>query len=91
MLLAAKGTLRQAWRRSVTDTLSACVRAIVERAIERGELAATSDVELLSMLPLVLLQNWRLEHEQGPDDAVVERIVDEFYSPGRRRGLRTED
>jgi hypothetical protein len=38
-------------------------------------------VELLSMLPLTLLQNWRLEHEQGPDDAVVERIVGQFYTP----------
>src|SRR5258708_17171926 len=82
--IASNPELRQAWRRSVTETLSACVRSIVEHAIERSELAADSDVELLSMLPLVLLQNWRLEHEQGPDDTVVERIVDQFYSPRLR-------
>ena len=79
--IASNPELQKAWRRGVTGTLSSCLSVIVERAIERGELPANSDVELLSMLPLTLLQNWRLEHEQGPDDAVVERIVDQFYTP----------
>jgi AcrR family transcriptional regulator len=79
--IASNPELRKAWRQSVTATLSACMRVIVEHAIERGELPPTSDVELLSMLPLTLLQNWRLEHDHGPDDAVVERIVDQFYTP----------
>jgi AcrR family transcriptional regulator len=79
--IASNPELRQAWRRSLEGTLWACMRVIVERAIERGELPAASDVELLSMLPLTLLQNWRLEHEQGPDDPVVERIVAQFYTP----------
>jgi AcrR family transcriptional regulator len=73
--------LRAAWRQSVAGALTGCVRVIVELAVERGELPATSDVDLLSMLPITLLQNWRLEHGQGPDDAVVERIVDQFYTP----------
>jgi AcrR family transcriptional regulator len=78
--IASSPELRQAWRRSLEGTLWACTRVIVERAIERGQLPAASDVELLSMLPLTLLRNWRLEHEQGPDDAVVERIVAQFYT-----------
>src|SRR5918912_333903 len=86
--IASNPELQKAWRRSVAGTLSACVRVIVEHAIERGELPAASDVELLSMLPLPLLQNWRLEHEQGPDDAVVERIVDQFYTPAPLAGRR---
>ena len=61
------------------------VRVILERAIERGELPAMPDVELLSMLPLTLMQNWRVEHEQGPSEALVERIVAQFYSPGSPR------
>lgn len=73
--------LRTAWRSSVAGALTDCVHAIVERAVERGELPATSDVELLSMLPVTLLQSWRLQHGQGPDDAAVERIVDQFYTP----------
>ena len=79
--IASNPELRRAWRQSVTATLSACMRSIVEHAIKRGELPPTSDVELLSMLPLTLLQNWRLEHDHAPDDAVVERIVDQFYTP----------
>jgi AcrR family transcriptional regulator len=83
--IASNPELRQAWRRSVTGTLHACVREIVEHAIERGELPAATDVDLLAMLPLTLLQNWRLEHEQRPDDAVAERIVDQFFTPAPRR------
>jgi AcrR family transcriptional regulator len=79
--IASNPELRQAWRRTMTGTLWAGVRVILERAIERGELSAMSDTELLSMLPLSLMQNWRAEHEQGPDEALVERIVAQFYSP----------
>ncbi|HKA51375.1 MAG TPA: TetR/AcrR family transcriptional regulator, partial [Candidatus Dormibacteraeota bacterium] len=63
--------LRTAWRQGVAAALTDCVREIVERAVARGELPATSDVELLSMLPVTILQNWRLEHGQSPDDATV--------------------
>ncbi len=89
--IASNPELRKAWRQSVEATLWACVRRIVERAIERGELPASSDVELLTMLPLTLLQNWRLEHGQGPDDAVVERIVDQFYTPESGRSPGGDD
>jgi len=73
--------LRTAWRQGVAAALADCVREIVERAVARAELPTTSDVELLSMLPITLLQNWRLEHGTSPDDAVVERIVSQFYTP----------
>ena len=73
--------LRTAWRQGVAAALTDCVREIVERAVARGELPATSDVELLSMLPVTILQNWRLEHGQSPDDATVDRIVGQFYTP----------
>ncbi len=82
--------LRKAWRRSTEGTLRACVRVIVERAVGRGELPAASDVELLTALPLALLQHWRLEHEQNADDALVRRIIDQFYSlpAGRTAGCQ---
>jgi AcrR family transcriptional regulator len=83
--IASNPELQQAWRKSLAGTLTGCVRTIVERAVERGELPAGSDVDLLSMLPLTLLQNWRLEHGQSPDEAVVQRIVDQFYTPVPRR------
>ena len=83
--IASNPELAKAWRQGVAGTLLACVRMIVERAIERGELPAASDVELLALLPVTLLQNWRQAHEQSPDDAVVERIVDQFFTPAPRR------
>ena len=79
--MASNPELRKAWRQGLTASLRACLRVIVERALARGELPARSDVELLSVLPLTLLQNWRLEHGRGPDDAAVERIVAQFYAP----------
>jgi AcrR family transcriptional regulator len=84
--IASNPELRKAWRQGVTGTISACLRVIVERAVARGELRAGTDIEMLAMLPLTLLQNWRLEHGQGPGDAVVERIVDQFFTPPSRRG-----
>lgn len=73
--------LRKSWRHSLAAALTDRVREIVERAVARGELPATTDLDLLSMLPVTVLQSWRLEHGQSPDDAVVERIVSQFYTP----------
>ena len=73
--------LRAAWRQGLAAALNGRAREIVERAVERGELPATTDVELLSMLPVTILQSWRLEHGHSPDDAAVERIVRQFYTP----------
>lgn len=79
--IASNPELRRAWHRGLAGMLTGCLRSIVVRASERGELPAGSDVELLSELPLSLLQNWRLQHQQDPDQAVVERIVAQFYTP----------
>ena len=89
--IASNPELRDAWRRGLARTINDSLRAIVERAVARGELPATTDVELLAALPLTLLQSWRLDHEQAPDDAVVGRIVDQFFSQAPRRDLRQGD
>jgi AcrR family transcriptional regulator len=78
--------LREAWRRGLAGTLTACIRTIVERAIDRGELPERSDAELLSVLPLAVLQHLSLEFDQHPDEAFVERIVDQFYTPPTPHG-----
>lgn len=85
--IASNPALAKAWRHGVEGTLLACVREIVEHAIARGELPSSSDVELLSLVPLTLLQSWRQTHDQSPDDAVVERIVNQFFTPAA--GLAT--
>ncbi len=79
--IATNPELRQAWHRGLAGMLTGCLRQIIDRAVARGELPADSDAELLAGLPLPLLQNWRLEHHGQPDDAVVERIVRQFYTP----------
>lgn len=80
--IATNPELRRAWHRGLAGMLTGCLRAIVERAVRRGELPADSDVELLSQLPLSLLQTWRLEHRDQPGGPEVERIVRQFYTPG---------
>jgi AcrR family transcriptional regulator len=82
--IASNPELRQAWRGGVAGALTGCVRTIVTRAVERGELPGDSDVELLSALPLALMQHWASRQADGPrrepDDALVERIVRQFYT-----------
>jgi AcrR family transcriptional regulator len=73
--------MREAFRRAVTPALVDSVHAIVQRSVDRGELPATADVELLSVLPMALLQQLRLIHEQRPGEQTVSRIVAQFYTP----------
>jgi AcrR family transcriptional regulator len=73
--------MREAFRRGVAPTLVESVRAIVQRAVDRGELPASTDVELLSVLPMALLQQLRLTQERRPDEQVADRIVAQFYTP----------
>lgn len=73
--------MREAFRRGVTPALIDSVRTIVQRSVDRGELPATADVELLSVLPMALLQQLRLIHEQRPGEEMVSRIVAQFYRP----------
>jgi len=72
--------MREAFRRGVTPALIESVRRIVQRAVDRGELPSTADIELLSVLPMALLQQLRLIHEQRPGDEIVDRIVAQFYT-----------
>jgi AcrR family transcriptional regulator len=73
--------MRQAFRRGVAPALVDSVRTIVQRAVDRGELPPTADVELLSVLPMALLQQLRLIHERRPGEEIAGRIVEQFYTP----------
>jgi AcrR family transcriptional regulator len=78
--IASNPELRQAWHQGLAGTLTGCMRTIVVRALDRGEIPAGADVELLSVLPLALLQHQSAQGRR-PDDALVVRIVDQFYRP----------
>src|SRR5262249_44992604 len=77
---ASNPELREAFRAGITGALVACVRTIVPRAIQRHEIPASSDVELLSLLPVAILQHWRLVSDRKPDDDLLDRLVTQFYS-----------
>jgi AcrR family transcriptional regulator len=79
--IAANPALRRAWHQGLGGMLTGCLRQILARAADRGELTGDADVELLAELPLSLLQNWRLEHGRNPGDELVDRIVRQFYTP----------
>ena len=72
--------MRQAFRRGVAPALVDSVRTIVQRAADRGEISPTADVELLSVLPMALLQQLRLIHDQRPGEETADRIVAQFYT-----------
>ncbi len=78
---ANNAEMRKAFRRGVTPALIDSVRTIVRRSVDRGELPATADVELLSVLPMALLQQLRLIHDRRPGEEMISRIVTQFYTP----------
>jgi AcrR family transcriptional regulator len=86
-VLANRG-LAEVFRRHVLGGVAAGFRVIIERAIERGELAPATDVELLASLPLALIHQHRIATGETADEGLAKRIVDQFFSPAsaRRRG-----
>ncbi|MDQ0028432.1 TetR/AcrR family transcriptional regulator [Arthrobacter bambusae] len=79
--IASNPDLRKAWRARVSGELEGSVRRLVQRAVDRGELPSSTDVDLLAMLPLALLQFHRLEGDAAPGSDFFERIVTQFYTP----------
>jgi AcrR family transcriptional regulator len=70
-----------AFRVGMAEPVMAGMRVILERAIARGELPPETDAALLSAVPPALLQAQRLIAGRHPDEAFVERIVAQFFSP----------
>jgi AcrR family transcriptional regulator len=70
-----------AFRTAMAEPTIAGMRTILQRAIERGEFAPDTDVELLSSVPQALLLTRRLFAGRHSDEAFVERIVHQFFSP----------
>ena len=71
------------FRRQVAGELTSGFRSIIERAIGRGELPASSDTELLAALPMALIHQHRVLTGEPADEGLAKRIVDQFFSPGR--------
>jgi AcrR family transcriptional regulator len=65
---------------------AAAFQAMVERAVARGELPASTDVELMAEVAPALLLYHHQTTGQKPDAAFMERIVRQFFSPGPSAG-----
>jgi hypothetical protein len=73
--------MREAFRRGVSRTLADRAYVILQRAADRGELSPTADLQLLSLLPHALLQQFRLTYEERPGPVLAARIVAQFFTP----------
>lgn len=78
---ASNPQLREAFRAGMTGTLVQSLRTIVDRAIDRGEISTSTDAEMMSLLPVAIMQHWRLVSDQPPGADLMERIVAQFYTP----------
>ena len=86
--IIANRELADAVRQHVVGTLLSSFRVIVERSIARGELPSSTDVELLSSLPLALVHQRRLLTGEPADEAFAKRIVDQFFDLSSPTPLR---
>ncbi len=85
-LSAALGAHRELAERC-KDTLvakfSASFRAIVTRAVERGELPPGTDIELVADLAPALARYRRQVSGERLDDAFIVRLADQFFTPAK--------
>lgn len=79
---ASNAEMHEAFQRGVSRTLAERLYIILQHAVDRGELSPTADLQLLSLLPHALLQQFRLTYEGRPDPALAARIVAQFFTPG---------
>ncbi|MFI5041016.1 MAG: TetR/AcrR family transcriptional regulator [Acidimicrobiales bacterium] len=63
------------------DDRRSATRAILERAVARGELAPSSDIDLLADVGPALLWQRMTVLGTAPDAGLPERIVAQFFSP----------
>lgn len=76
--------LKQVFRERLGADLTSGFRTIVERAVERSELAPGTDVELMANLPMALIHEHRVLTGQPADEALARRIADQFFRTGDR-------
>ncbi|MGF7234268.1 MAG: TetR/AcrR family transcriptional regulator [Frankia sp.] len=73
--------LRAALRATFTDEGSGGLRGVLDRAVERGEIAPTTDVGFVAETGFALLMMRLLVSGQPVEDADLERLVDHVLIP----------
>jgi AcrR family transcriptional regulator len=86
--ILANRQLAEAFRRRLVSGLASGFRTIVERAVDRGELPASTDVELVASLPMALIHHRRVMTGEPADEGLAKRIADQFFSTGGVRPVR---
>ncbi len=77
---AINPTLGAAFRACILQPLLTELETMVQRGVDRGELPPGTDVALLASVPPALLYEHLLLNGSFPDERLVERIVDQFFT-----------
>jgi AcrR family transcriptional regulator len=85
--ILANRELAEAFRRKLVSVLTAGFAAIVERAVARGELPASTDVELVAELPMALIHYHRVITGEPADEGLAKRIADQFFATPAATGV----
>lgn len=88
--ILANAELKHLFRRELGAGLTSGYRTIVQRAVDRGELPARTDVELVATLPMALVHQHYVLTGKPVDEALVRRIADQFFGPPAPRQRRRE-
>ena len=83
--VAVNPILSEAFRTRILGPILAELRQMIQRAVERGQLPANTDVALLASLAPALLREQLLLTGEFPDEGLVDRIVAQFFSAGDAR------
>jgi AcrR family transcriptional regulator len=75
--------LSEAFRGRVLGPILAELQRMIRQAVADGQLPASTDVELLASLPPALLHEHLLLTGEFPDEALVSRIVAQFFGGAR--------
>jgi AcrR family transcriptional regulator len=75
-----------AFRESVVGPVRDAVLGILERAVARGELSPTADLELLVSVPVALLFTRRLLSGRHPDEDFVRRVAAQMVAAAAGTG-----
>jgi AcrR family transcriptional regulator len=79
--ILANPELKRVFRQKLGAGLTSGYRTVIERAVERGELPAHTDVELMATLPIALVHQHHALSGEPADEGLARRIADQFFSP----------
>lgn len=82
--ILANRELAEAFRRQLVSGITGGFHTIVERAVERGELPTSTDLDLLAGLPMALVHYHRVMTGEPADEGLAKRIVDQFFNAAGR-------